>query len=522
MIWWWKEAPFLRLIIPLIVGIFYYHRLPVLPLIILLGLTTLGFITWHFLSTYRQFYLKVLPGLFFHLLLLVFGWGLMYAYDCRNETSWIGHQQWEHVPVMVKITTTPDGPKQHYADATILALKQTNNWQPVSGNIRLYFAESIYIPPQNSILIINKPIRVTENKPNKNGFNYGAYLALKNIYHQVILKQHQYRIIVVTQQKADIVTASRNYLVSIIDRTIPSKEENAMSKALLLGYRADIDKSLTAAYTNTGVVHVIAISGLHLGMIYGLLAMLFSALKKYPLLKWVRAVGIFLALWGFTLVCGATPSVVRSAVMFTGILLAELFSRENKTANGLASSAFLLLCYQPVMLFDIGFQLSYSAVGSLMLYNKSFGRLFVPENKILSFAWEAVSTSMAAQILTTPLVLYHFKQFPTLFILSNLIAVPLSSLVLLLLIIVCSCSWLPLMVIPLASTTSFFIRLMNTQVLRLSNISFGLIDHIAFDSRSLVYSYFLIAFLSGWMLYKKPFCLLISLGILLIWLLGFP
>jgi hypothetical protein len=94
--------------------------------------------------------------------------------------------------------------------------------------------------------------------------------------------------------------------------------------------------------------------------------------------------------------------------------------------------------------------------------------------------------------------------------------------VLLLLIIVCACSWLPLMAIPIATITSFFIRVMNTQVLRLSNISFGLIDHIAFNGRSLVYSYLLIAGLSCWILYKTPFCLLISLGILLIWLLGFP
>ena len=519
--WWWNEAPFLRLIVPLIVGIFFYHRLPAMPVFILLGLTTLGYIVWINLSAYRQFNLKVLPGMFFHLLLLAFGWGLMYAYDCRNETSWIGHQKWEQVPIMVKIITNPDGPKQHYADATIMALKHTANWQPVSGNIRLNFDTSLTIPPKNSVLIITKSIKETKNLPNKNGFNYGAYLALKNIYHQVSLKQNQYIVIHAAPKSNDWISSSRDYVVAIIDKTIPSSEENAMAKALLLGYRADIDKSLTSAYTNTGVVHVIAISGLHLGMIYGLLALLFGKLKKHFTLKWIRTIAIFTALWGFTLLCGATPSVVRSAVMFSGILFAELFSRENKTTNGLASSAFLLLCYQPVMLFDIGFQLSYSAVGSLMLYNKFVSQIFIPENKLLSFAWEAISTSIAAQILTTPLVLFHFKQFPTLFILSNLIAVPLSSLILLLLIFVCLCNSISIIATPLAITTSFFIRLMNAQVLRLSNISFGLIEHISFDIRSFIFSYCLIISLTCWIGYKLPICFIISLVIILIWLIGF-
>lgn len=520
--WWWKEAPFLRLIVPLIIGILLYHRILVLPIIIVFAFSVLGYFVWIHLNAYQKYNLNVLPGFFFHFLLLLFGWGLMYAYDCRNEPSWIGIQNWEHNPIMVKISTTPDGPKQHYADAYTIALKHPANWQPVSGIIRLHFDTSLSIPPKNSVLIINKPIKPTKNLPNKNGFNYGAYLALKNIYHQVSLKQNNYTILFLAPKTSDWVSSSRNYLVSILDKTITASEENAMAKALLLGYRADIDKSLTSAYTNTGVVHVIAISGLHLGMIYGLLAMLLSKLKTHFALKWVRALGIFIALWGFTLICGATPSVVRSAVMFSGILFAEIFSRENKTANGLASSAFLLLCYQPVMLFDIGFQLSYSAVGSLMLYNKFVGQFFIPENKILAFAWEAISTSIAAQILTTPLVLYHFKQFPTLFILSNLIAVPLSSLVLLLLIFVCLCSGISMVALPMASITSFFIRLMNAQILRLSNISFGLIEHIPFDTRSMVLSYLLIIALSSWIGYKFPICLIISLLIILIWLIGFP
>jgi len=519
--WWWKEAPFLRLIVPLIIGILFYHRLPVMPILILLGLSTLGYVVWIKLFTYRQFNLKVLPGIFFHLLLLAFGWGLMYAYDGRNETSWIGNQNWENSPIIVKILTNPDGPKQHYVDATIMALKHPANWQLVSGFIRLHFDTSLSIPPKNSVLIIKKPIKPTKNLPNKNGFNYGAYLALKNIYHQVSLKKNHYTVIHLAPNSNDWISATRDYLVAIIDKNIPSSEENAMAKALLLGYRADIDKSLTTAYTNTGVVHVIAISGLHLGMIYGLLALLFGKLKKHFALKWIRTIAIFTALWGFTFVCGATPSVVRSAVMFSGILFAELFSRENKTANGLASSAFLLLCYQPVMLYDIGFQLSYSAVGSLMLNNKFISQFFIPENKILSFAWEAISTSIAAQILTTPLILYHFNQFPTLFILSNLIAVPLSSLVLLLLIFVCLCSSFSFLASPLAIITSFFIRLMNAQVLRLSNISFGLIEHITFDIQSLIFSYLLIIGLTCWIGYKLPICLIISLVIILIWLIGF-
>ncbi len=217
----------------------------------------------------------------------------------------------------------------------------------------------------------------------------------------------------------------RKKILGIIDRYITAPGENGLAKALLIGYRDNLDRDIITAYTNTGVIHVIAISGLHLGLIYALLAYLLKSFQKKNYLSTYRSIFIAAFLWIFSILCGASPSVLRSALMFTCLLAGEALHKENHTANALAASAFLLLCFDPMLLWDIGFQLSYAAVGSLLIYNRWISRLYSSGNTFLSFAWNSVSTSISAQILTTPLILYHFHQFPVLFVLSNLIAVPL-------------------------------------------------------------------------------------------------
>src|SRR5262249_36907228 len=150
-------------------------------------------------------------------------------------------------------------------------------------------------------------------------------------------------------------------------------------------------------------------------------------------------------LWLFSLLAGAQASVLRSAVMFTCIVLGKNFSRSSSIYNTLAVSAFILLCYDPFWLWDVGFQLSYAAVLSIVIFVKPIYNWFYIRNKILDFIWKLNAVSIAAQLLTTPLSLYHFHQFPNYFLLSNFAVVPLSSIVVLGEIFLCSTLFFPVL-----------------------------------------------------------------------------
>ena len=193
---------------------------------------------------------------------------------------------------------------------------------------------------------------------------------------------------------------------------IKGDKELGLAEALLIGYKDDLDKTLVQSYTNTGVVHIIAISGLHLGLIYWLLVQLLKPLQRRKYMKWLRPVIIILGLWLFSLLAGAQPSILRSAVMFTCIVIGETIAKKTSIYNSLALSAFGLLCWNPYWLWDVGFQLSYSAVLSIIIFMRPVYNLLYVKNKILDFFWKINAVTIAAQILTLPLSIYHFHQFP--------------------------------------------------------------------------------------------------------------
>jgi competence protein ComEC len=263
-----------------------------------------------------------------------------------------------------------------------------------------------------------------------------------------------------------------------------------------------MDDDLNLAYANTGVIHVIAISGMHLGLIYGLLLTVFRPTRKTVTGRVFSNLLIMGFLWMFTLVCGASASVTRSALMFSSLLVAESFGQENTAANALASSAFIMLCCHPMVLYDIGFQLSYAAVASLMLFNMRVRRIFDPENPLLVQVWHLVATSCAAQILTTPLVLQHFGRFPVLFIPANLVAIPLSGLILVLLILVCISHPVDFVAGPLASCIGSLMDIMNERILDIARIPFASLS-LDWSTRDTVFAYITIAIIWWFVMAKR-------------------
>lgn len=415
-------------------------------------------------------------------------------HDPRNDKNWYGNhlenagkeiedEEKESVDeeyLIIRLNTELSERTSTYrAEANIYGTAQRS----LTGKILIYFRKDSVIPElgTGSVIMIKKqPERIPSNH-NPGGFDFSRYNALKGIYHQVFLTSSDYYTTELNDRNSMeglILFLQRNVLNSI--RTNVRKAERGLAEALLIGYKEDLDRDLLQQYSNTGVVHVIAISGLHLALIYLLIEKFCSFfIKRKTALK---AIIILVGLWIFTLLAGASPSVVRSAVMFSMIVAGETFQKRSGILNSLFASAFLLLCYDPYWLWDLGFQLSYVAVLGLVLAAKPVYDLIYIHNKLLDQVWKMCSVTLAAQLFTLPILLYHFHQFPVYFLFTNFICVPLSSLILICEIFLCVINFIG----PIANLSgiliSFLIRVMNTVVGFFNDLPFATIYPIQINA----------------------------------------
>ena len=262
-------------------------------------------------------------------------------------------------------------------------------------------------------------------------FNYKSYLNRHDIYAQVYTESNS---IYIESTKAHSLYGYAN----IIRQTIISRLNNydfkpnelAIIKALLLGQRQDISDELRQQYINAGAIHILAISGLHIGIILMILNFLFGFLNRFKNGRLIKTILILILLWSFAVVAGLSPSVMRAVTMFSAVAIGMNLKRPHNIYNTLAISAFVILLFKPMFLFEIGFQLSYLAVIGIvaiqpLLYNRIKTKYWLP-NKV----GELLTVSIAAQIGVFPLSLYYFHQFPGLFFLSNLIIIPILGVVL--------------------------------------------------------------------------------------------
>lgn len=334
--------------------------------------------------------------------------------------------------------------------------------------------EAGFEPPQyGERFILSGHPQLIAAPANPGSFDYKKYAARKGIFHQVWGEAAKLEVIDgfwgSTFQRN--VYAIRDQILRRLREYIKDPDAVGIAEALLVGYRFGIDASLNEAYTRTGVVHIIAISGMHLSMLFGLLALI-PISRKNKHLYGIKIVFILAVIWFFTILAGAAPSILRASVMFTIMLAAPFILRRHQPINTLLATAFILLVTDPMYLWDIGFQLSFTAVGGLLLFLKPLSALFQPQHPVLRALWQMQVVSIAAQILTTPLVLYHFNQFPVLFLVTNFVAIPLSGLILYLEIVFCLFVWSPLCAAFIAVPIEWLLQYMNNYIVTLSGFSF--------------------------------------------------
>ena len=506
----WKEAPFLRLIIPLIIGIIvqWYYQLPIAVSFVGFVFLTLSYILFQFSKKFIQFRLYWVNGIIINLLLFCIGSMLTYYRDVSHSPNHINNF-YKNGDAIIATLQEPlsEKEKSFKAVASVEFVSDNDSLHTVKSSLLIYFKKDSSLPELDygSQIVFNKTLQPIKNSGNPGTFDYQQYCAFQGIYYQVFLKQGEF--VVMPQKNESIIKkfllAAQQRTLEVFQKYIQGDKEKGFAEALLIGYKDDLDKNLIQSYTNTGVVHIIAISGMQLALIYGFLLIIFKPFTKFRMIRFSKPIIVIITLWLFSLMSGASASVLRAAVMLTSIVIGESFSKKTSIYNNLGASAFLLLCYNPFWLWDVGFQLSYSAVLSIVIFMKPIYNLMYVQNKILDFIWQLTAVTLSAQILTTPISIFHFHQFPNYFLLTNLVAVPLSSIILFGELFLCAISFVPFIAKFVGIVLHKLIWLLNSFIEHIEKMPQALWNGLQINILQVIFFYAFIISISIWLMMKK-------------------
>ncbi len=386
------------------------------------------------------------------------------------------------------------------------------------GNLLLYVAKDS-ISRQlkyGDILIIKNNLVVDVPPPqNPDEFDYKRYLRFNNIHFQAYLRQNDYQktAIIKTTFLYSWIYDVQKYFKETLAKNIVAQTETAVAQALLYGYDDDIDPDVMQAYANTGTLHVLAVSGMHVGLIFMILTLMLKFMDKTKRTKLFKNIIIILCLWIYSLLCGFSPSILRATVMFTFIILGQMLSRSTNVYNTLAISAFTLMCMDTNMLANVGFQLSYMAVIGIVFLQPFVSEWYDPKSWLGIQIWEITAISIAAQVITFPLGLLYFHQFPNYFLFSNLIIIPLTTLIIYIGIVLVAFSKMPIIALWLGKLMYWGIALTNAIVKFVEQMPFSYISGVHISIIQTIFIFIGLAFFISYFILRRT--IYFKLGLLM-------
>lgn len=511
------RTPFFRLMLAIIPGIvlFQYVQIPAFALFISAGICAV-IILISFLNRKSDFQYKF--RWVFGCSVVIFLSVLSYALCLNFEKNYSFSSLNEHAVYEVELEAAPVEKAKSYLCKVELIQKYDS-----AGGETAFGHAIIYLQKDNAVrdlllgdrLLIDAEFKSPDGVQNPLGFDYARYLKRQGILATAYVSTEKW-------QKSDnlpefsflqpfkfiyrLAGMSRNYLLDIYRNNGIMGDEFAVLAALTLGFTDDLQPDLLKSYSATGAMHVLSVSGLHVGIVYAVILFLLGFLNKNKWQKVLRLILIILFLWTYAFITGLSPAVLRATLMFSFVSIATVMGWKSKIYNNIFASAFILLLNNPNLIFDIGFQLSYSAVLSIVFFQPQISTWFVTTNKLLKKSWDLVAVSLAAQLGTAPFVLYYFHQFPNFFLLTNLVAIPLSSIVIYLAICLLIVSFIPFLSSAIAYLLNWSLWLLNFLIVGIQNLPWS-ISTISMDLRQLIFAFIAIAFLSAYY-YKKNFAVL--------------
>jgi len=517
------EIPILTLLLPFLPGIAIgigFNPVNYLPLLsgifIGLGIVFISLnIGYRRLAIYK---LRWLGGVLMSLLMLVAG--CISSINCNELNS---QRHFSKIPAQYLFVQINNEPQFKNGLLRFTATVKQSIYQrqttvvtgtllvTIKGETALAYGDELLI--QATFTPIDPPFNPAE-------FNYKQYLAHQNIYHQVFLYPGQYRLLKHNKGNPIIAYALklRQQMVAKFKQQLHNPDAVAVASTLILGYKADLSNDILQAYSQTGTIHVLSVSGAHVAIVYLLLQWMLSFLNKYRYGKLLKTTVIILFIWYYAMLTGFSPAVCRAAVMISMVIIGKTFVRHINMLNILAISAFMLLLYNPLYITDVGFQLSYLAVAGLIILQPIVYSWIKFKNKWADKLWVLCSVSIAAQAITFPLSAFYFHQFPVYFLLSNLLIIIPTSVIMYSGIIYLLLSWVPVLSTILAWVLEKTILLMNKGLTVIEYAPLASIGKIWFSTTEYLLTYALIISLFCFIYYKRSW--LLKLGLLCMLLLN--
>ncbi|MFN4082604.1 MAG: ComEC/Rec2 family competence protein [Bacteroidia bacterium] len=392
-----------------------------------------------------------------------------------------------------------------------------NKSQPVKGKLLVYFKKDLQslALKYGDVLIVKANYTDVNGPQNPFEFNYKRYLSFNQIFHQMYLSSNSYLPLKINKGLLHFKLAYsvQAYIKENLSKYVVTKSEVGVAQALLYGYDNDIDPDILKAYSNTGTLHVLAVSGMHVGVIYLVLGMLLRPLDNRKKLKWIKYPILLGFVWSYSILCGLSPSILRATVMISFFTVAEIINRRGNSYNTLAASAFLLVCINTNIIANVGFQLSYLAVLGIITVNPVLYRQLSFDTKIGDGIWKIVSVSIAAQFATFPIGMLYFHQFPVYFLFSNLLIIPLTTLIIYSGILLMVFSPIPFAGETMGFVVKHLIALTNFLVSSVEKMPYAYISGISISVIQTIIIYLICAFVFAYFL--KP-----SKGFLMAFLIG--
>ncbi|MFW6222205.1 MAG: ComEC/Rec2 family competence protein [Bacteroidota bacterium] len=493
-----RKVPFIRIVLTFISGIlFRIHFEKVTPSLSVIVLLFIIFITLSYVPSldksfrYRWVFGTIILMMFFYAGVIL----THFTYTTNNYTHYICHEN----SILCIAESLPDEKDNSYElTVRVTCIKQDSQWVKTSGKLLVYFEKDSRAKMLNTgdqILFKSRLQRIT-NSGNPNEFDYSGYMRCQKIYASTYVPKDEW--IKTCSNKGNILvnwsgSIRKKYIAILQEHKIP-ENEFAIATALIVGHKNGLTPGLKDSYASAGAMHLLAISGLHVGVIYVILnsiLLFFSKIKHGAVFKTIIIIAVL---------TGMSSSVVRAVTMFSILSIGNTFKRDVNVYNTLSISAFFILLFNPLLIQDVGFQLSYIAVISIVFFYPKIYSLISLNNPMLQKIWSLAAVSIAAQIAVFPVVMYYFHQFPVCFLFTNIFAIPLVTIAIYLGVLLFIVSPFDIVASGLVDIFTWNIRLLNNIIGFIHNIPFSTIHSISIDEIQIILLYFMIMLLTGYLI----------------------
>ncbi len=521
----WNKYPLLRILFPFVAGILIvFYTGIVFPIWILLPITCLGMFSVLILYKFRKYQNRWVSGLLIFVSILSFSLAYTQFFIAKGKPSPVSMGNDKHLFIasviespVIKTKTVKliveieeykhDGKFYPEHSKAIIHIQKNEQSQKISYGDRLLFYS-----------YLNEPV----GPKNPREFNYKRYLSIKSIHIQSYIEANSWQKISGKNGNPiiDFATNIRSKLLKIFQDCDMDIQEYGVIAAILLGSSDELDPDLERSYSSAGVSHILSVSGMHVGIIFMIVSFLLRFLDRNKSQRIIRSIILLITVWFYACVTGLAPPVMRASAMFSFVAIGGMLNRRTNSYNSLMVSLIVLLLLNPLLILEVGFQFSYLAVFGIVWLQRPLGSLYKARTKIGNYVWDIITVSFAAQLLTAPLAILYFHQFPNYFLLTNIAVITLTPIVMGFGIAVLVFSFWAFAYKYLSLVLVYLIKSMNWIIVTIEALPYSVTSNIDLSALQVGFIYLLILLFIAAFLYKKKvylfqalLCLIIVMGI---------